>query len=89
MPQHKSAKTRVRRNARRTDLNTARKSSIRTAVRAAREAIAKGDVKAAEAQLSQTTSAVQKGVGKGLLKKNTAARTISRLTKALQKSKTA
>jgi small subunit ribosomal protein S20 len=87
MPQHKSAKTRVRRNARREDINTARKSSIRTAVRAMKEAVAAGDSKAAEAQLRKTTSEVQKGVTKGVLKKNTAARTVSRLAKSLKKIK--
>ncbi len=85
MPQHKSAKTRVRRNARRQDINTARKSRIRSAVRALTEAVATGDAKAAEAQLRKTTSEVQRGVTKGVVKKNTAARTVSRLTKKLKK----
>lgn len=85
MPQHKSAKTRVRRNARREDINTARKSQIRTSVRAMNEAVAAGDTKAAEAQLRKTTAEVQRGVSKGVMKKNTAARTVSRLTKKLKK----
>jgi len=85
MPQHKSAKTRLRRNARRNEINTARTSTMRTAIRAAREAIAKGDVAAATEQLSKTTAAVQKGVSKGMLKKNTASRRVSRLAKALKK----
>ncbi|HCM84417.1 MAG TPA: 30S ribosomal protein S20 [Alphaproteobacteria bacterium] len=85
MPQHKSAKTRVRRNARREDINTARKSRIRSAVRAMTEATAAGDAKAAEAQLRKTTAEVQRGVSKGVLQKNTAARTVSRLTKAMKK----
>lgn len=85
MPQHKSAKTRMRRNARREDINTARKSRVRTSVRAMAEAVAAGDAKAAEAQLRKTTSEVQRGVTKGIIKKNTAARTVSRLTKQLKK----
>ncbi len=85
MPQHKSAKTRMRRNARREDINTARKSRIRTAVRAMTEAVAAGDAKAAETQLRKTTAEVQRGVTKGVLQKNTAARTVSRLTKSLKK----
>lgn len=86
MPQHKSAKTRVRRNARRAELNTARKSEIRTAVRAMREAIAAGDTAAAKKQLNATTAAVQRGVTKGVVNKNLAARTVSRLAKGLNKS---
>ena len=86
MPQHKSAKTRMRRNARREEINTARKSRVRTAIRAMREAIAAGDATKAQAQLSATTAEVQRGVTKGVLKKNTASRTISRLVQAMKKA---
>ena len=89
MPQHKSAKTRVRHNARREEINTNRKSSIRTAVRALREAVAKGDTAAAETQLRASTAAVQRGVTKGVLQKNTAARTVSRMAKSIKKIKSA
>jgi small subunit ribosomal protein S20 len=85
MPQHKSAKIRVRRNARRNEVNTARKSQIRTAVRALREVTATGDAAAAEAQLRKATAEVQRGVTKGVVKKNTAARTVSRMAKAVKK----
>lgn len=89
MPQHKSAKTRVKRNAKRAEINTSRKSEIRTAIRSMREALSTGDQAAAQKQLSATTSAVQVGVAKGMMKKNTASRTISRLAKSLGKAKSA
>lgn len=89
MPQHKSAKARVRHNARREEMNNARKSAVRTAVRALREAVAKGDAAAAEKQLRTSTAQVQRGVTKGVLKKNAAARTVSRMAKSIKKIKTA
>lgn len=80
MANHKSAKTRIRRNGRAALVNQARRSRIRTFVKKARELIEGKDVKAAEAAVQLAQKELYRGVAKNLVKKNTAARTVSRLT---------
>ena len=77
---HKSAKTRIRRNARRNVLNTQRLSKTRTAIRKVEEAIVAGDQKAAAAALRNAQPIIHRSAGKGLLHKKTAARKLSRLS---------
>ena len=79
MAQHKSAKKRIRQTARRTVVNRARMSRIRTFVRTVEDAIASGDKDAAEAALRAAQPEIMRGVTKGVLHRNTAARRISRL----------
>ncbi len=86
MPQHKSAKKRLRRNGAREELNTARKSRIRTFIRKAREAIAGGDTAAAATAFNDSMAEIQRGVAKGVMHKNTASRTISRLNASMVKA---
>lgn len=84
-----SAKKRVRRNNKRAGINKARVSRIRTFVKKVEQAISAGDAKAAEAALKNARPEIQRGVSKGVLKKNAASRKISRLSakiKALKKS---
>ncbi len=80
MANHASAKKRVRRNARRAEINTARKSRIRTFVKKIETAIAEGDSAAAKEALRVAQPELHKGVSKGLLHKNTVARRLSRLS---------
>lgn len=80
MAQHQSAKKRIRRNARRTQINTARKSQVRTSVKGVETAIAGGDKAAAAAAFKAAQPIVQRGVTKGVLHKNTASRKLSRLS---------
>jgi small subunit ribosomal protein S20 len=75
------AKKRIRRNARRADINGARVSRIRTFVKAVEAALASGDKAAAEAALTKVQPELARGVAKGVVHKNTAARKFSRLTK--------
>lgn len=77
------AKKRIRRNARRTDVNTARVSRIRTFVKKVEAAIAAGDKSAAAAALAAAQPEMARGVSKGVLHKNTASRKFGRLTKAV------
>ncbi len=79
MAQHKSAKKRIRQTARRTEVNRARMSRIRTFIRTVEDAIASGDKDAAEAALRAAQPEIMRGVTKGMLHRNTAARKISRL----------
>ena len=77
------AKKRIRRNARRTDINRARVSRIRTFVKQVESALDAGDKATATAALRQVQPELARGVAKGLLHKNTAARKMSRLSKRL------
>jgi len=79
MAHHQSAKKRIRRNARRTEINRARTSRIRTHIRSVEEAIAGGNKESAQTALRAVQPELHKGVGSGVLHRNTAARKISRL----------
>ncbi|MGB0696249.1 MAG: 30S ribosomal protein S20 [Rhodospirillaceae bacterium] len=87
MAHHKSAKKRIRRNGRRFEINHSRIMRIRTFLKKVEVAIQSGDSSAAQTALKTAEPEVARGVSKGVLHKNTAARTISRLNarvKALQ-----
>ncbi|MCC5993616.1 MAG: 30S ribosomal protein S20 [Rhodobacteraceae bacterium] len=73
------SKKRVRQIERRTEVNKARRSRIRTFLRKVEEAIASGDQAAATAALRTAQPELMRGVTKGVLHKNTAARKMSRL----------
>ena len=73
------AKKRIRQTARRTAVNTARRSRIRTFIRKVEDAIRKGDPEAARAALVAAQPEIMRGVAKGVLHKNTASRKVSRL----------
>ena len=75
----KSAKKRMRRTARRTDINGARRSRIRTYVKKVESAIAGNDKKAAEQALKEAQPELMRGATKGILHRNTASRKVSRL----------
>ena len=77
------ARKRIRRNARRAEINGARVSRIRTFVKQAETALAAGDKDQAREALSRVQPELARGVAKGVLHKNTAARKLSRLTRRL------
>lgn len=77
------AKKRIRRNAARAEVNGARVSRIRTFVKKAEAALDSGDKSAAESALKAMQPELARGVAKGVVHKNTAARKFSRLTKRL------
>lgn len=77
------AKKRIRRNARRAEINGARVGRIRTFVKKVEAALAAGDCDAATAALVAVQPELARGVAKGVLHKNTASRKFSRLTKAV------
>jgi small subunit ribosomal protein S20 len=79
MAYHKSAKTRIRRNARRAEINRSRRTHMRGALRRVDEAIASGDKTAAQEALRAAQPEVARGAGQKLLHRNTASRKISRL----------
>jgi small subunit ribosomal protein S20 len=78
------AKKRARQNERRADVNKARRSRIRTFLRKVEEAIASGEQTAAAEALRSAQPELMRGVTKGIVHKNTAARKISRLSKRVK-----
>lgn len=80
MAMHKSAKTRIRRNARRDVINTKRTSQTRTALRKVEEAITSGDYKTAAAALKSAQPVIHRSATKGLVHKKNASRKLSRLS---------
>ncbi|WP_294320433.1 30S ribosomal protein S20 [uncultured Sphingomonas sp.] len=77
------AKKRIRRNARRAEINGNRVGRIRTFVKKVESALASGDKAAATTALSAVQPELARGVAKGVLHKNTASRKFARLTKAV------
>lgn len=75
-----SAKKMVRKIARRTAVNKARRSRVRTFVKKVEMAIASGDQAAAKTALVQAESELMRAVGKGVYHKNTGSRKVSRLS---------
>ena len=75
------AKKRIRRNAKRTEINGARVGRIRTFVKAVESALDAGDKTTAAAALKAAQPEIARGVARGVIHKNTAARKFSRLTK--------
>ncbi len=75
------AKKRIRRNARRTEVNGARVSRIRTFIKKVESALESGDKAEAVAALAAAQPELARGVSKGVLHKNMASRKFSRLNK--------
>lgn len=75
------AKKRIRRNEKRETINMNRKSRIRSFIKKVETACEAGDKKAAADALQAAQPELYRGVAKGVLHKNTAARKFSRLTK--------
>mgnify|MGYP003265469369 FL=1 len=79
----KSAKKRVITNQVRAERNKAIKSRVKTYVKKVDAAVAAGDKAAAEAVLPAAIAEISKAASKGIFHKNTAARKVSRITKAV------
>jgi small subunit ribosomal protein S20 len=79
-----SAKKAIRKIARRTEVNKARRSRVRTYWRKVEEALAAGDAAAAAAALRSAESETMRAVSRGVLHKNTGSRKVSRLTQRVQ-----
>lgn len=78
------AKKRIRRNARRAEINGARISRIRTLVKKVEAALETGDKAAAQSALAVVQPELARGVARGVLHQNTASRKFGRLTKRVQ-----
>lgn len=80
-----SAKKAVRKIERRTAINKMRRTRMRSFIRKVEEAIASGNKDEANAALKAAQPEIMRSVTKGVLKKNTAARKISRLSAGVKK----
>lgn len=89
MANHASSKKRIRRNARRADINGARRSRIRTFIKKIESAIMSGDANGAQDALQAAQPEIHRGVAKGLMHKNTAGRKLSRLSAKIKALKAA
>jgi small subunit ribosomal protein S20 len=81
---HRSAKKRIRQTAKRTAMNRSRVSRIKTFVRKVEVAVAKGDYDGARSAFAAAEPEIRRGVSKGVLHLNTAARKISRLSRRVK-----
>jgi small subunit ribosomal protein S20 len=77
------AKKRIKRNAKRADINRGRVSRIRTYVKLVESALEAGNKDEAKAALARVQPELSRGVARGVLHKNTASRKLSRLTRRL------
>ena len=80
MAHHKSAIKRMRRTLRRTEINKARRTRIRSGIKKVELAVVAGDAGAAKEALQAVQPVLMSGVGRGVVKKNTASRKLSRLS---------
>ncbi len=85
MANHSSAKKRIRRNARRAEINNNRISRIRTYVKKVEAAVAAGEKDQAQAAFLAAMPELHRGASKGVLHRNTVARKTSRLAAMIKK----
>lgn len=88
MANHKSAEKRIRTTARETVVNGARRNRIRTFIRKVELACTAGDAAQAEDAFKAARPEIQRGVTKGVIKKATASRKLSRLSARIKALKT-
>ena len=76
-----SAIKNIRKNARRNEINRARRSRLRSQIRKLRELVARKDAAGARQALPATLSLLDRSQTRGVIHRNTAARHKSRLTR--------
>lgn len=85
MANTKSAKKATRQIARRTVVNKSRRSRMRSAMRKVEEALASGDRARALSAMAEAEPALIRAAQKGIVHRNAARRTVSRLTHRIAK----
>lgn len=83
MANHKSAEKRARQTLKRQARNRVVRGAVRTETKRVRAAISAGDAADAQAKLRTAEAAYRKACSKGVLKKATVSRLVSRLAKAV------
>jgi len=87
MPHTPSAKKRLKTSEKRRVKNRAVRSSVKTQVKKVRAATAAGDVATGETELRLAMKKLDQAAAKGVIHKNAAARTKSRLSAQLKHAK--
>lgn len=85
MANHKSAEKRIRQTEKRTERNRYYRTRIKNIIKAVRESVASKDLAKAQEAFKIANKELHKFVSKGIVKKNTAARKVSRLNAAVKK----
>jgi small subunit ribosomal protein S20 len=85
MANNPGAKKAIRKIARRTEVNKARRSRVRTYLRKFDEAVAAADAAAAKTAFVEAESELMRAVSKGVVHKNTGARKVARLAAQLKR----
>jgi small subunit ribosomal protein S20 len=85
MANNPGAKKAIRKIARRTEVNKARRSRVRTYLRKFDEAVTGGDTAAAKTAFVEAQSELMRAVSKGVVHKNTGARKVARLAAQLKR----
>lgn len=85
MANHKSAEKRIRQTEKRTERNRYYRTRIKNITKAVREAVANNDIAKATEAFKVANKEIHSFVSKGILKKNTAARKVSRLNSIVKK----
>jgi small subunit ribosomal protein S20 len=80
MANHKSAKKRIRRNEKFSEVNNERRGRVRTFIKKVEEAIETGNAKEARAAFKAAQPEMHRGVTSGTFHKNTVSRKLSRLS---------
>ncbi len=89
MPSSASAKKRLRQNQVQRLRNRSIKSNVRSSIRKVRTAVEAGDVEASTAAFQVVTKKLDQAAAKNVIHANKAARTKSRLSKAINNLKAA
>ena len=87
MPNHSSTKKAVRKTERVSAINKNRKTRIRTYIKQVVVAVQNSSAEEAKTALIKAQSEMMRGVSKGIFKKNTASRKISRLSRMVKNIK--
>lgn len=85
MANHKSALKRYRQSEKARLRNKAIKTRVKNVVKAVRKAVAEGNQEEAQTSLVTATKVLDKAASKGVLHWRSAGRSVSRLTKAVNK----
>ena len=85
MANNPGAKKAIRKIARRTEVNKARRTRMRSYLRQFEEALAAGDAGVAKESFVRAESELMRAASRGIVHKNTAARKVSRLAARLKK----
>ncbi len=81
MPRTKSAVKNVRKSLKRNEINRTRRSRLRTQIKKMRQLISSKDAAGAKKALSPTLSMIDRSLKNGIIRRNTAARYKSRLSR--------